>query len=234
MTSIAAPSTPRRTGKPVTALATFSDPDIGDTHTATWEWGDGTTSAGTVSDVLQTVLGVHAYASAGIYTVKLTITDAAGASGSRSYQYTVVYDPHAGAVTGGGWIMSPAGSYAPNPSMARKATLEVSARYRRRSHTPEGETEFKLTGMDFHSRSYDWLVVSGTTARIRGAGTINGRGHYEFMVTAIDDRVGHGGVDKFRIRIWNAAGVVYDNRRDSEGYSEDATVLGGGSIVIHR
>jgi hypothetical protein len=48
---------------------------------------------------------------------------------------------------------------------------------------------------------------------------------------------GGGGVDKFRIRIWdknNGDGIVYDNKMGSSDNSNDSTELGGGSIVIHQ
>jgi hypothetical protein len=69
-------------------VATFRDLNIGadDTDfTATIDWGDGTTSAGTVAAVEGqpgsfTVTGSHTYASAGVYTVVTTINDVGGAS----------------------------------------------------------------------------------------------------------------------------------------------------------
>ena len=43
------------------AGARFTDPGT-DTHTATWDWGDGTTSTGTVDEPSGTVTGSHNYA----------------------------------------------------------------------------------------------------------------------------------------------------------------------------
>ncbi len=80
--------------------------------------------------------------------------------------------------------------------------------------------------MNFHSSSYDWLVVTGSDyAKFKGAGTINGSGDYKFMLWAGDKEP-----DTFRIKIWEEddAGnetVIYDNGSDQE--------IGGGSIVIH-
>ena len=44
------------------------------------------------------------------------------------------------------------------------------------------------------------------------------------------------GVDKFRIKIWDAAtGVVlYDNGLSAADTADPTTSLGGGSIVIHK
>ena len=46
---------------------------------------------------------------------------------------------------------------------------------------------------------------------------------------------GGGGVDKFRIKIWNTTTgvIVYDNKLGASDTGNDATELGGGSIVIH-
>ena len=69
----------------------------------------------------------------------------------------------------------------------------------------------------------------------KGEGTINGEGHYRFMLTAIDgQRNGGGGMDKFRMKIWDADSdrVVYDNQLQSSEDADPTTVLGGGSITI--
>ena len=43
---------------------------------------------------------------------------------------------------------------------------------------PTGNTEFIFNAADleFHSTSYDWLVIAGTNAKFKGTGTINGFG----------------------------------------------------------
>jgi hypothetical protein len=62
------------------SLATFSDPISGN-YTAVINWGDGATSAGSVSssaDGTQTVVGSHAYSEEGTATVTVTLTDPDG------------------------------------------------------------------------------------------------------------------------------------------------------------
>jgi hypothetical protein len=81
------------------------------------------------------------------------------------------------------------------------------------------------------------LVVAGARAQFKGEGTINGGGRYGFMLTAIDGQVNGGGVDKFRIKIWdknNGAITVYDNQMGASDNSNPTTALGGGNIVIHK
>jgi hypothetical protein len=60
----------------------FSDPGTHDTHTAVIDWGDTTSSTGTLSELLGagTVTGSHSYATSGSYTITVTITDDNGGS----------------------------------------------------------------------------------------------------------------------------------------------------------
>ncbi|MFH1918778.1 MAG: PKD domain-containing protein, partial [Planctomycetota bacterium] len=64
-------------GHIVTVSASFSDPGVLDTHTATIEWGDGTSTSGTVTESggLGTAEGGHVYESGGIYTIAVSVTD---------------------------------------------------------------------------------------------------------------------------------------------------------------
>jgi hypothetical protein len=80
------------------------------------------------------------------------------------------------------------------------------------------------------------LVVSDHTAFIKGVGLINGRGSFDFVVTAVDgEKAIPADSDKFRIRIRDqqTKEVVYDNQPDSPAYSEAATVLERGSVVFY-
>jgi hypothetical protein len=113
-------------------------------------------------------------------------------------------------------------------SLTGKANFGFVSKYKKGATAPTGNTEFqfKTADLNFHSSSYDWLVVTGSDyAKFKGSGTINGMGDYRFMLWAGDDAP-----DTFRIRIWteDQAGVetdVYDNGSDQ--------AIGGGSIVIH-
>jgi hypothetical protein len=104
---------------------------------------------------------------------------------------------------------------------------------------PDGNTEFNFSvaNFNFHSVSYDWLVVAGRRAQYRGTGTVNNTGSYGFTLTAIDGDVpGGGGLDKFRMKVWdlnNNNSLVYDNQVGSSDYSDPTTVISGGSITIH-
>jgi hypothetical protein len=225
----------------INTSAAFTDPGALDTHTAIWDWSDNSTSVGSVNETngSGSVTGSHIYTSVGVYTVKVAVTDDDGGSGESIFQYIVVYDPNAGFVTGGGWINSPAGVYTPNPSLTGKANFGFVSKYQKGATVPSGQTEFQfqLAGLNFHSISYDWLVLAGAKAQYKGSGTINGSGDYGFILTAIDGQVnGGGGVDKFRIKIWDkgTGNVIYDNQMGAGDTADPNTAIAGGSIVIHK
>jgi hypothetical protein len=228
--SVTAPIDPVRLGQTITAIATFNDPNADDTHTALFEWGDGTTT--TLPATLPTASAFHNYALPGVYTVTVTITDAAGESDTETFQFVVIYDPEGGFVTGGGWIWSPEGTYTPDPTLTGKATFGFVSKYQKGANVPTGNTEFqfKVADLNFKSTSYQWLVIAGSKAQFKGVGTINGAGEYGFMLTATD-----GSPDKFRIKIWDKATdeVIYDNQLGAADDANPTTAIQGGSIVIH-
>jgi len=139
-------------------------------------------------------------------------------------------------VTGGGWINSPAGAYRPDVSLSGRANFGFVSKYKKGAATPEGQTEFQFQvgNLNFHSSSYQWLVVAGSKAQYKGTGTINGTGSYGFLLTAYN-----GSPDKFRIKIWKTATgeIVYDNQvgaLDTTDTADPTTAIAGGSIVIHK
>ena len=187
---------------------------------------------------MRSATGSHTYTTPGVYTLTLIVTDDDGGSAEAVFQYVVIYDPDGGFVTGGGWIDSPEGAYLPDPTLSGKANFGFNSKYQKGASIPTGETQFRfrVADMTFHSTEYQWLVVAGPQATYKGRGTINGTGDYGFMLTAIDgQRNGGGGVDRFRIKIWDRATdeTVYDNQPGEEDDSDATTELGGGSVVIH-
>ena len=228
---------------PVSALigvsGTFSDPGSADTHTLALACGGGVASGETA--VLPDYGGTCTYASAGVYQATITLTDDDGGSDTRTSDYIVVYDPSAGFVTGGGWIQSPAGACLLDSacsSLAGKANFGFVSKYQKGATVPTGNTEFQFHAgnLNFKSVAYQWLVVAGAKAQYKGTGTINGAGDYGFLLTAIDGQLsGGGGVDRFRIKIWDVASgnVVYDNQMGADEYGDAATTISGGSIVLH-
>jgi PKD repeat protein len=245
----------------VSATAFYTDPTgISTSYTAVLDWGDDTPSSCTYvvpgvpgpDDVSSSdsnseectveetavkteylVTGSHTYTDPGVFPVVLTVTNSSGASDTSRFEYVVVYDPAGGFVTGGGWIDSPENAYQPAPTLTGKATFGFVSKYKKGASTPTGNTQFqfKAGDMNFHSDTYQWLVINqgGSRAQFKGTGTINGQsspnGDYKFQLWATD-----GDPDTFRIKIWSETTdgvetVVYDNGVDQ--------AIGGGSIVVH-
>ena len=124
---------------------------------------------GTVSDS-------YTFTAPGVYSVKLTVTDDDGGAGTATTvagleALVVVYDPSAGFVTGGGWIDSPAGAYAADPTLTGRANFGFVSKYRHGANVPDGQTEFqfKAGDLNFHSTAYEWLVVAGRGPSTRAA-----------------------------------------------------------------
>lgn len=185
-------------GTPVIFTGSFTDPGTLDTQTARWSFGATGFSA------------TNTFAAAGFPTVTLTVTDKDGGVGTASIGLIVV-NPSAGFVTGGGWIALPSG----------KANFGFNARYN--GATPTGDTEFQAPGVNFHSTSYRFLVVVGSSIEVAGAGTLNGTAGYSFQVSAVE-----GSPDKLRMHIWQTL-------HPSVGYDTGPLkALGGGQIKIHR
>jgi hypothetical protein len=236
-----------------TASAVWSDLENLSVFKAIWDWGDGTTcdTSLDVACVLTepgegtpgTVTGDHTYTGPGVYTVRLTLLDGEGHTAEAIYEFVVVYslDGGEGFVTGGGWIWSEPGWCQLDDlcaAAAGKASFGFVSRYKKGADAPTGTTEFSFSagGLNFHSDSYEWLVVNqaGTNAQFKGAGTINGgldiNGNpYKFMIWAQDEDPDG---DAFRVKIWyelddgDEEYVVYDNGFDQ--------LIDGGSIVIHQ
>jgi hypothetical protein len=242
ITSLSGPAAPVAVNTQISITANFTDPGSADTHTCKFEWDDytSTTVAATGTGNGSCAMS-HSYAQAGVYTVRVTVTDSDKESDAKNYEYVVVYDPSAGFVTGGGWIMSPEGAYRADTTLTGKANFGFVSKYKKGATVPTGETEFQFHagGFNFHSSTYQYLVIAGSKAQYKGEGTVNGSGYYGFMLTAMDGNLKSNGPDMFRIKIWdktNGDAIVYDNvyGNDTEDIDYVQTQsIGGGSIVIH-
>jgi hypothetical protein len=217
----------------VVFTASFSD-EPGDTHVASWDFGDGTVLE--TNPAYSPVTAVHAYAEAGIYTVELTITDASGLSDTETI-VVVAYDPTAGFTTGGGWFIPDSESFIdgePVTDTVSKANFGFMVKYKKGADTPDGNLEFmyKAGDINLHSTGTDWLVIqSATKVRFKGEATVNGEGPYTFRVTA-EDNGELGTSDTFKIEIW--LGVVDTENGPPEPKHTAQGVLGGGDIKIHQ
>ncbi|WP_157991697.1 PKD domain-containing protein [Caldimonas tepidiphila] len=224
-------------GARATFAATFSDVDAAETHSATWNWGDGSApQAGSVSGSggAGRVEGAHVYRSAGVYTVSLRVTDSGGRSTEVSREI-VIHDRGAGFVKGNGWLRSPAGADAQAPAAAGRAHFNFVARYKqagksRKEHS-KAAFSFRTERLHFHGRALEVLEIDGPRARLEGVGSLNGERGHRFELTALDGATRPG--DRLRVRIWRderqgGRRLVYD----SQPTGTPGAPLGGGNIVV--
>jgi hypothetical protein len=228
--------------KPVNATITLTAQFVDDNaHTASINWGDGAVTDATLSQVSLT--GQHRYSEAGTYSVVIALTDACGEVAEAAYT-VVVIDQNAGHVTGAGLFNSPRDAYRNDRHVSCIGAFELNIKYKNGSSVPEGKTEFRLlaSNLRFKSTSYEWLTITGNLAIYKGQGELNGEKGYSFLVSAIDagklvDNNTHQWnfiVDKFRIKIWNSAGVVIYDNQPGAADNADPTTSVLGVIIIHK
>jgi len=236
--AITAPLSPQRIGTVVEVSGGFTDAGVDDTHTAMWTWGDGSASEGYVTgnNGSGIVVADHTYASPGVYTLLLRVADDDGGATSASFQYVVIYDPDGGFVTGGGWFYTPQGSYAADPSFTGRTHIGFNAKYQQGASLPSGEIQLTLQGNQFvfHGGDYEWLVVTGSRAQVRGTGSLDGQGGYGFLLSVVDAS-GSGGQDVVRMKIWRlqSGEVIYDSLMGHTDDEAPTAPLDGGSVVVH-
>lgn len=240
VSAITAPTSPAQVNTSVSTSATFTDGDTTDTHNNSgtyWDWGDTTTSQGTVTEpngsTPGSVTGSHTYTSAGVYTVKLTVTDNDGASGSSTYQYVSIYNPTSqGLFSAGQHFSSSAGAYPANSSLT--GTVKFGLSYKYQGTMPVGDKQFTMNfnaaNLLFNATTISSLVISNSMATLTGTGTINNGSHtYNFLVVGVN-----GG--NIRVQITdpsNNNAVVYDTQPGDPSTTTPTTSVNG-QVIAHN
>ena len=225
----------------------FSDPaGTNDTYAAEIACGNGvvrtatnipvsnTYSGSTYTGGRGTYAGSCTYTSAGVYTVRATVSDEdGGVSAPAFYRYVVVYDPAGASATGSGFY--PVGELKGKGS---KAHFTFDAKFLLgQPMAPNGTAKFWIPGgqLDFESTTIEMLVASGNRAQFWGSGTLNGASA-RFRITAVDGKLpGPNGImDAFRIEVWQAGTLVFDTQPGATQDAPVATAIDGGNIQIRR
>jgi len=236
---------PVKLGANPTLVVNFTDVATGNSNIIAWKYSldgvDGPVLSGSGTPSNTFTQQLSAYNTTDVVKVCATAQDAGFNWSTPVCALLAIYDPTAGFVTGGGWINSPQGAYAADPSLVGKANFGFVSKYQKGANVPTGNTEFQFNeaNLNFSSTNFQWLVVqSGNSAQFKGTGTINGKGSYNFLVTVTDGDASTKKPDSFRMKITDPASgnVVYDNQMnipDTQITPSQSTYLGGGSIVIH-
>jgi len=133
------------------------------------------------TETVETLIVAGTFTEAAVYEACVKGEDEPGNVGEETCAFLVVYDPTAGFVSGGGWVQSEAGYCQLDEACETaqgKANFGFISRYKQGAQTPTGETQFQFAAgnLNFHSDSYDWLVIAGPRAQYKGSGKINGVG----------------------------------------------------------
>jgi hypothetical protein len=119
-------------------------------------------------------------------------------------------------------------------------TFGFNSKFFKGATNPKGESQldFLLGNFEFNALNYEYLVIDKARAQFRGFGKVNGSSGYDFIVTVIDGGLpGGGGVDKFRIKIWEktTGRIVYDNQMGASDAADPTMNIGlGGDISIKK
>lgn len=235
--AITPPAGPAKINTTINTSASFNDAGVLDTHTASWNWGDGITTTGTVTEAngSGTVTGTHTYSKAGLFNITLTVTDKDGGVASATYQYVVIYNPSAGTLQGTGIFKSLAGFDKLNPKNSGNAVFGFTTKYGSKATTPSGAAviSFQIGKTYFYSSSFQWLVINGSNAWLKGTGKLNNSGSYTIFISSIN---GRGSSAKIRIKIINNANntVVYDTQTGAADTAAPTTPLSSGSISVYK
>jgi len=232
----------------VNALLSFSsgfrDVDLRDTHQATWTWGDGSTSAGIVSQAAGSgnVSGQHAYRKTGIYTVRLSILDSGGKRTAVERKVTIC--GCSATVAGQGSFFSPADALrqakAGVPGLAARRGASGSFAFvadagSARPGADGAAVEVHVAGLALRSTAIDALAANGKRVQVSGSGTVNGKANYRFTLSTVAGSK-RGDEDRVRVRISHvepgtkAEVVDYDNGASPAASAVQSRTGGAGGL----
>jgi hypothetical protein len=232
-------------GSTVKLMGHFDD-GSGSAHTADWSF-DKAYMPGRVAEPTDktpgTVTGSTVLTIPGVYSIKMTVTDASGQLGTSStvdgLDATIVVCPSTGGyIAGGGWIDTPRGAYTADPAFFGKAGFAFVSTSAGSAESTSGELELDLhrQGFKFNAVSFESQTVSGSKALLRGTGTVNGAGGYKFLLATISSSFLDDGANRMRLKIWNGStgAVIYDTQMGAPDTADPTTFVGGSSGIVIR
>ena len=241
--SLQVPSSPVAVNTTFSAQGMFTDVGSNDTHTATIDWGDATSSSAAVSEAHGSGITTasHAYTTAGSYAVTLILVDDDTGTATLVSTTTVsVYVPTArGFAHGAGLLSSPSGAYTPSNPSDPNATGYAQFEFHGKTHSNGSvngniEFTFKAANLKFKAVGAPILNVVGNTASLTMNGSPNHSAGYKATIWVIDGgRTSH---DRIRIRIEHATTgvVIYDNQYASAPGAAPTQAPSTGSIIVRE
>lgn len=233
--TITVSSNPVQTNTSISTNATFTDEGDSHIHTAIWNWGDGATSSGTLQEPNGSnpglVSGTHTYSVAGVYQVLLIVSDTDGGVRTQSYSYISVYNPTPqGLFSAGQKFTSPAGAY--TADLNKTGNVQFGLSYKYQGEVPVSHKQFsmkfKAANFEFNATEISSLVISNGIGTLRGTGTVDGQGLYNFLV------VGKEATDSVRIQIKDTSGnTIYDTQQNESDSAEPITSVTAGTVLSH-
>jgi hypothetical protein len=207
-------------GDNFTSSGSFTDPDVGQTWTATVDWGDGAGPVPLPLTPAKTFNLTHRYMAAGNYTVSVAVKDNANVIGTDTFVVNVV--PNAIPIVNGGAdeIVAQGGTFVrggsfvdPNPNQTWTGTINWGDGTATAPLTLNADKTFNL------SHAYN---LPGTfTVTITVTDSIGGAGVDTVVITVPPNaRLGTSGDDTYLIRLDPAnAGMVqfFENRTIAQG-----------------
>lgn len=239
--AIIAPTVPTQVNTAITATANFTDLNVSDTHTVTWNWGDGQTttcppnsSQCTITEAngSGTVTGSHTYSQPGVYEVSLRVHDGTVYGDSPVYQYIVVYSPTITKVDGAKEFNSPQTASIPN---AGKVEFGFHGDYI--NNVLHGSASMSFGNTDFTADDLDWIVIDNNNVQLQATGTIKRQsGTYKLFISATDlmPKGQSVGADVVRVKLYNATTntVVYDSQANALENALPTTTISKGDVQV--
>ncbi|MEU8238741.1 hypothetical protein AB0C07_10880 [Actinoplanes missouriensis] len=228
-----------RKGDTVKLAVSYTEPAENDTHTCVTTWDDGTTS--TYPGVDRVCKAEKTFDRAGMFTIRTTVTDDDGGSGSAEVM-VIVYDPYGGWANVDGSYDSPAGALTGAPAAVGEGWAHLTGRYYPQNNlsVPQGATRNWLPvdpyRFDINVGTLEWLVVTPdgkvaakTTGTLAGSSERYGIVFYAYEGCAGATRAGacQTGPDRVRTVVWPLSkgsyptGDVFYDSRASAGYDVD-------------
>ncbi len=217
----------------VNATTTFTDPDAGQTHTATANWGDGTNTVTTcsVTEPSGNTPGsincpFSGYLAANVYPVTITVSDGT-AQTTSAVTYASVFDPIQNSIFSAGERYSNPSSATPNTQGGVKFGLTYKYNGGTANQNRAFKLDFNAANLHFNATSVTSLVISNGMATLQGTGTLTGQtGTYNFLVTGVNN----GGI---RIQITDFSNNLIYDTQPGDPITATPTTSVTGHVVVH-